>query len=80
MYAHDQLTREELFQLKSLKHKIILGDDVELSEVLVLLELLQHNLLLSISFLQPPKLLKVRLADKNDLSVVLHDRYPAKRR
>lgn len=46
MHAHDQLTREEIFQLDCLKDKVILGDKIQLFKVLVLLEFLKYYLLL----------------------------------
>ena len=79
MHAHDELAWEELLQLERLEDEMVLRDDVELFEVLILLHLLQDDLLFSISFLKPPELFKVRLANENDLRIVLHHINPAER-
>ena len=77
MDAHDQLTREEVFQLDILKDEMILCDQVELLEVLVLFELLQYDLLLSKRLLEAPEMLPSILFNKDHLCVVLHGNDPA---
>ena len=55
MHAHDQLARVVQLQLETLIDEMILGDQVELVEVVVLAELLEHDLLLSELALDVPQ-------------------------
>lgn len=49
--AHDELAREEIFKLNCLKYKMVLRDQVQGTEVEILLKFLKHDLLLGEGFL-----------------------------
>ena len=76
VHAHDKLARVEYFQLESLVDEMILRDHVQRHEIIVLLQLIQSNLLLSEILLYAPKSSPVIFLDENNLSLVLHRYQP----
>lgn len=58
---------------------MILRDEVQLSKVQVLLELLKNDLLLGEGLLKAPKLLPIIFTNEDHLCVILHDNDPAQR-